>query len=98
MSIRKLSNEVNGEVAHIAAGAATQAASQSQINAAVGDMDRMTQQNAAMVEQATAAAQSLADEAGELAALVTQFRIGPNGAAAPAASGRGWQGGLRVVG
>jgi hypothetical protein len=39
-------------------------------------MDRMTQQNAAMVEQATAAARSLASEAHELTALVDRFRMG----------------------
>ena len=89
---------VNGEVANIAEGAATQAASLTQINTAVGDMDRMTQQNAAMVEQATAAAQSLADEAGELAALVAQFRIEDARASAARAPASGWQGGLRAVG
>ncbi|WP_086739487.1 methyl-accepting chemotaxis protein [Erythrobacter colymbi] len=90
--------EVNGEVAHIAEGAGTQAASLSQINTAIGDMDRMTQQNAAMVEQATAAAQSLADEAGELAALVAQFRIEDVRAPAARAPAHGWQGGLRAIG
>lgn len=86
--------EVNGEVADIAGAAGSQAASLAQINAAIGDMDRMTQQNAAMVEQATAAAQSLADEAGELAALVAQFRIDrPAASAAP----ESWRGGLRAV-
>jgi methyl-accepting chemotaxis protein len=36
----------------------------------------VTQQNAAMVEQATAASHSLAGEASELARLVSQFQIG----------------------
>lgn len=44
------------------------------VNEAVGDMDRMTQQNAAMVEESTAAARSLADEAGALTGLVSSFR------------------------
>jgi methyl-accepting chemotaxis protein len=44
-------------------------------------MDRMTQQNAAMVEQSTAASRSLADEATELAGLVSQFRTSSEGAA-----------------
>jgi methyl-accepting chemotaxis protein len=39
-------------------------------------MDKMTQQNAAMVEQSTAAARSLADEANRLATLVNQFALG----------------------
>jgi methyl-accepting chemotaxis protein len=66
---------VSGEVSNIAESAGAQAASLAQINQAIGDMDRVTQQNAAMVEEATAAAQSLADEAGELATMVAQFRI-----------------------
>ena len=46
-------------------------------------MDQVTQQNAAMVEESTAASHSLAEEAEELARLVGQFRIGEI-AAAPA--------------
>ncbi len=38
-------------------------------------MDQTTQQNAAMVEQSTAAAASLAQEAGKLRDLVAQFRL-----------------------
>jgi methyl-accepting chemotaxis protein len=38
-------------------------------------MDQVTQQNAAMVEQATAASHSLANEAEELAGLIGQFQI-----------------------
>ena len=44
-------------------------------------MDQVTQQNAAMVEQATAASHSLSGEAQELAHLVGQFRIGESVAA-----------------
>ena len=58
----------------IAATSQAQASHLQQVNVAVGDMDRMTQQNAAMVEESTAAARSLADEASQLAQLVTQFR------------------------
>ncbi len=66
---------VSDQVHNIAEMAATQAASLEQVNASVSDMDRMTQQNAAMVEESTAAARSLADEAGELGRLVEQFRV-----------------------
>jgi methyl-accepting chemotaxis protein len=44
-----------------------------QINAAIADMDAVTQQNAALVEQAAAAAGSLQDQAGELARAVSVF-------------------------
>jgi methyl-accepting chemotaxis protein len=53
----------------------SQAAQLSQINAAIGDMDRMTQHNAAMVEESTAAARNLSDQADELTALVRAFRL-----------------------
>jgi methyl-accepting chemotaxis protein len=39
-------------------------------------MDGMTQQNAALVEQAAAAAQSLQDQASELAHVVSIFKLG----------------------
>lgn len=46
-----------------------------QVNSAVGEMDQMTQQNAAMVEQSTASARNLANEAVSLAKLVGNFQI-----------------------
>ncbi len=46
-----------------------------EINNAVNSMDQGTQQNAAMVEQATATAHSLASEAAELMQLLGQFRL-----------------------
>ena len=58
----------------IASAAERQAGNLQQVNAAVAEMDRVTQQNAAMVEETTAATRSLADEAGQLAQLVCGFR------------------------
>jgi methyl-accepting chemotaxis protein len=46
-----------------------------QINAAVGNLDQMTQQNAALVEESAAAAQSLRDQAQRLAQVVAVFRV-----------------------
>ena len=46
-----------------------------QVNQAITQMDEMTMQNAALVEQATAAAQSLQDEAGTLSNVVSVFRL-----------------------
>jgi len=46
-----------------------------QINIAVGQMDQTTQQNAALVEEAAAAASSLRDQAGHLANAVSVFKI-----------------------
>ncbi len=69
-------SQLNGLVTELAASAKEQATGLGEVNAAVNQMDQVTQQNAAMVEQATAASHSLEDEAKELARLVGQFRIG----------------------
>ena len=68
--------EVSALMQDIATSAESQASNLQQVNTAVGEMDRMTQQNAAMVEQSTAAARTLADEAAELTRLVAHFRTG----------------------
>jgi methyl-accepting chemotaxis protein len=52
-----------------------QSAGIEQVNLSIIEMDRMTQQNAALVEQAAAAAQSLQDQAGELAHVVSIFKL-----------------------
>ncbi|WP_297801820.1 methyl-accepting chemotaxis protein [uncultured Brevundimonas sp.] len=57
------------------ASARQQALGLSEVNAAVNQMDQMTQQNAAMVEESTAASRSLAQDASELDRLMGQFRI-----------------------
>lgn len=67
--------EVREVVTAIAESADTQSTSIQQINGAVTNMDRMTQQNAAMVEQSLAAAQSLAEEATKLAEMVARFTL-----------------------
>ncbi|MBI5330947.1 MAG: methyl-accepting chemotaxis protein, partial [Betaproteobacteria bacterium] len=51
-----------------------------QVNSAVSQMDEMTQQNAALVEEAAAAAESLQDQAGSLAQAVSVFRLAGRGA------------------
>ncbi len=68
--------QLNHLVVDIAASAQEQATGVHEVNSAVNQMDQVTQQNAAMVEEATAASHSLAAEAKELARLVRQFNIG----------------------
>ena len=68
--------EINGAVSEIAASAQEQAVGLHQVNTAVNQMDQVTQQNAAMVEESTAASHALASEAVELARLMGQFTIG----------------------
>jgi methyl-accepting chemotaxis protein len=72
---------VTTQVNEIAETAASQATNLEQVNAAVGSIDRMTQQNAAMVEEATAATRSLSNEAQRLGDLVAQFRVSGSGQA-----------------
>jgi methyl-accepting chemotaxis protein len=54
-----------------------------QINMAIAQMDEVTQQNAALVEEAAAASQSMQEQAGGLAAVVGFFKTGAS-ASAPA--------------
>jgi methyl-accepting chemotaxis protein len=67
---------VSGIVEKISAGAATQRRGIDEINAAISQLDQMTQQNAALVEQSTAAAESMREQAQELARVVSTFKIG----------------------
>ncbi|MEX6506153.1 methyl-accepting chemotaxis protein [Jiella sp. M17.18] len=61
-------------IATIAASAREQAVSLREVSTAADQMDKVTQQNAAMVEESTAAAQTLAAETDELAAAITKFK------------------------
>ena len=72
--------EVTDLVAEIAASAREQSTGLGEVNSAVNQMDQVTQQNAAMVEQSTAASHGLAQEAEELANLVAKFKVGADAA------------------
>ena len=63
-------------VTDISGSAAEQATGLQQVSTAVNQMDQMTQQNAAMVEQSTAASHSLSQEASGLNAAVARFKVG----------------------
>ena len=60
---------------HITTAANEQSQGIGQVNGAVGQLDQMTQQNAALVEESAAAAQSLQDQAQKLAGVVATFRL-----------------------
>jgi len=66
----------------ITAASAEQTAGIEQINQAIAQMDQVTQQNAALVEEAAAASEALQEQAGQLAQVVSVFRL--DGAQAPA--------------
>ncbi|MET3664188.1 methyl-accepting chemotaxis protein [Caulobacter sp. 1776] len=67
--------EINQIVVEIAASATEQATGLQQVNIAVNQMDQATQQNAAMVEESTAASHALSNEARGLGRLVQRFRL-----------------------
>jgi methyl-accepting chemotaxis protein len=67
-------------IGEIAQASHEQSAGLGEINQAVAQMDTMTQQNAALVEQAAAAAESLQEQAAALARSVSTFRLENNAA------------------
>jgi methyl-accepting chemotaxis protein len=84
-------SEITILVTDIAASAKGQATALVEVNTAVNQMDQMTQQNAAMVEESTAASHSLASESQQLADLVGKFQIGARIAAVPVRPPQGAQ-------
>ena len=66
---------INTLIASIAASSKEQADSLSEANSAVNNMDQVTQQNAAMVEETTAACHSLTKDANELLERVSHFNL-----------------------
>ena len=72
-------------VSEIAAASSEQSGGLEDVNRAVSSMDEMTQRNGALVEQTTAAAQSLASQAQALAGMVAYFKLGDEAARKPVA-------------
>ncbi|KQS75563.1 chemotaxis protein [Rhizobium sp. Leaf384] len=72
--------EINAHIAAIVTASREQSTGLQEINTAVNTMDQGTQQNAAMVEEQTAASHGLAGEAAALNALLEQFKLGDEGA------------------
>lgn len=68
-------DRIAGSVQEIADTASTQSSALDVVRSAVSEMDRSTQQNAAMVEESNAAARHLADQSAELSRLVQEFQI-----------------------
>ena len=62
----------------IAMASRDQSTGLAEVNASVNSMDHMTQKNAAMVEETTAATRQLAQEADTLMMLVDQFKLNTN--------------------
>jgi methyl-accepting chemotaxis protein len=68
--------EITVSVSEIAASAQEQATALHEVNTAINQMDQVTQQNAAMVEESTAASHTLAQETAELVRLTERFDVG----------------------
>ncbi|HKP78428.1 MAG TPA: methyl-accepting chemotaxis protein, partial [Phenylobacterium sp.] len=81
-------DEVSKLVGEIAASAKEEATGIAEVNTAVNQMDQVTQQNAAMVEQTTAASRMLADQTEELFGLVSRFQLSQSNEAARAPAQR----------
>jgi methyl-accepting chemotaxis protein len=70
---------VNDLVGEISAASTEQSQGIGQVGDAVSQLDRVTQQNAALVEESAAAAESLKVQAARLAQLMSVFRVEQNG-------------------
>ena len=69
-------------IGEISASSAEQSRGIHEVNGAVSQLDQMTQQNAALVEESAAAAESLREQAARLAGVVQSFRVDATGTAA----------------
>jgi len=98
-ALMERATQIDTLISEIARSSQEQSTGLGQVNTAVNQMDQMTQQNAAMVEETTAAGAQLRQQAAALAASVARFQLG---GAAPAdnpvhvqqqrlrAAGEGW--------
>ncbi len=67
--------EINDRIGTVATAAREQLSGVQEVNRAVVQMDQMTQQNAAMVEETNAVTHQLADDVGNLSTMVSEFRL-----------------------
>jgi len=72
--------KVSDIIAEIAAASQEQSEGIEQVNKAIAQMDEMTQQNAALVEEAAAASESMGEQAGNLSKMVGFFKTGQSAA------------------
>jgi methyl-accepting chemotaxis protein len=79
---------VSDIIGEITAAAGEQSSGIGQVNTAVSQLDQMTQQNAALVEESTAAAESLKDQAARLLQVIQIFRLSATATGASPAPSR----------
>jgi len=75
-SIAQRVSQISKQITDIAEGAAEQSTGLGEINIGVTQLDHVTQQNAAMVEEATAASHLLHSDSVKLSELMARFRLG----------------------
>ncbi|PYB76999.1 methyl-accepting chemotaxis protein [Rhizobium wuzhouense] len=75
---------INAQLDAIATSAREQSVGLAEVNTAVNQMDQVTQQNAAMVEESTAASASLAGEVTRMREIIAEFRLGSQAGVMPA--------------
>lgn len=75
-TISELIVQINDHVVAISTAAKEQSTGLSEVNGAVNSMDQATQQNAAMVEESSAAAATLANESQTLQSMIASFDLG----------------------
>ncbi|HEY6123942.1 MAG TPA: methyl-accepting chemotaxis protein, partial [Steroidobacteraceae bacterium] len=80
--------KVTDIVAEIAAASREQSSGIEQVNRAVMQMDQTTQQNAALVEEASAASQAIVEQAQALNVMIARYNVGDGSARAPRSSNR----------
>ncbi|WP_299965695.1 methyl-accepting chemotaxis protein [uncultured Roseobacter sp.] len=81
-------SEISKRVSTIAASSREQSTGLNEINTAVNELDHVTQQNAAMFEETTAASHALTAEADALAAAVARFKLDTSGASQTTATAK----------
>jgi methyl-accepting chemotaxis protein len=83
-------------VAEISNASQEQSRGIAEVGSAIGQMDQVTQQNAALVEEVTAAAQSLQQQAVQLAQAVAGFKLEDGSAASARSAGSAGSGMRRL--
>ncbi|SOC83952.1 methyl-accepting chemotaxis protein [Ensifer adhaerens] len=82
--IERQVQDINGHIQSIATAAQEQSVGLAEVNTAVNQMDQVTQKNAAMVEETSAATYKLSQEAASLAEMIAWFRLAEAQATTPA--------------
>jgi methyl-accepting chemotaxis protein len=89
--------KVSDIIAELAAGSREQLSGIEQVNRAVTQLDQMTQQNAALVEEASAASKSMASRSQAMSGLLERYRLEQGESQRGAESGASRAGGMRRV-